>query len=59
LDYELMGVGDTVQQDEMRDYAVRPLEAKIAPKFAPLVLVQKVITWGEVVVRRGKCSGWL
>ena len=48
LDYELMGVGDTVQQDEMRDYAVRPLEAKIAPKFAPLVLVQKVnLGWGS------------
>ena len=42
VDYELMGVGDTCQEDEMKDHVVRPLGAKIAPKFAPLILVQKV-----------------
>ena len=40
LDYELMGVGDTVQEDERGDYMVAPISAKLAPKFAPLVLVR-------------------
>mmetsp|Transcript_7656 Transcript_7656/g.17496 ORF Transcript_7656/g.17496 Transcript_7656/m.17496 type:complete len:1090 (-) Transcript_7656:8-3277(-) len=41
VEYELMGVGDSNQEDEMRDVICRPLGAKIAPKFAPLIIIKK------------------
>jgi hypothetical protein len=44
-EYELMGEGGTVEEGEMNDYLVNPLSAKIAPKFAPLILI-KHATYG-------------
>ena len=45
MDYELMGVGGDVEVDELRDHPMRVCQAKVAPKFAPLIIVTNAV-WG-------------
>jgi len=50
-----MGIGDSVQGDEMKDYMVHNLGAALQPKLAPLILVRHA-TFG--VTKAGAATRW-
>jgi hypothetical protein len=40
VEYELMGVGDNVSVDEMNDFVMHPLAAKLTPRLAPMLIIR-------------------